>query len=187
MTSPYELLVGLALLREKKRCIEVANHQGPLEAWSALVVMIGPYRCVVRQDEVDEVIAPGKLTRVLGMPDWMLGIGYFRGRLLNVIDGRMFFLGNTSGQVSNPASRILVVQGQEEWFGIKVDELLGIRHVWSDSAYVTLISEQMDTWRGYAEQCIEMEGEMMPVLQARQLMRGLEQRGVPEPKLGITV
>ncbi len=177
MSSPYELLVGLALLREKRRQAD-ATAQGPLEAWSALVVMIGSSRCVIRQDEVDEVILPSRLTSVLSMPAWMLGLGYFRGQLLNMVDGRIFFLGEQAGAVVNARSRTLVVQGQDEWFGIKVDEVLSIRHIWSDKAYVTLISADMDKWKGFAEQCIEIEGEMLPVLRVKQLMKALEQRGV---------
>ncbi|WP_298611029.1 chemotaxis protein CheW [uncultured Thiothrix sp.] len=180
MASPYELLVGLALLREKKRQLEAEQQQGPIQAWSALVVKIGPWRCVLRQDEVDEVIAPSKLTKVLGTPNWMLGIGYFRNQLLNVLDGRMLFLGRSSGSVNQLSARILVIQGQEEWFGIKVDELIGIRHIWSDSAEIKALTENLNVWRSFATQCIVINGEVMPILQARILMRGLEQQRLPE-------
>lgn len=179
MASPYELLVGLALLRERKRQLEAEQRQGPIEAWSALVVKIGTWRCVLRQDEVDEVIAPGKLTKVLGTPNWMLGVTYFRNQLLNVLDGRMLFLGRSSGSISQLSARILVVQGQEEWFGIKVDELIGIRHIWSDSAEMKALTDSLVVWRSYATQCIVMNGEVMPILQARNLMRGLELRHLP--------
>lgn len=185
MASPYELLVGLALLREKKRQLEAEQQQGPIQAWSALVVKIGPWRCVLRQDEVDEVIAPGKLTKVLGTPNWMLGIGYFRNQLLNVLDGRMLFLGRSSGSVNQLSARILVVQGHEEWFGIKVDELIGIRHIWSDSAEIKALTENLSIWRSFATQCIVMNGEVMPILQARTLMRGLELRRLPELSASI--
>lgn len=179
MASPYELLVGLALLRERKRQLEAEQHQGPIKAWSALVVKMGTWRCVLRQDEVDEVIAPGKLTKVLGAPNWMLGLTYFRNQLLNVLDGRQLFLGQSSGSINQLSARILVVQGQEEWFGIKVDELIGIRHIWSDSAEIKVLSDSLAVWRSYATQCIVMNGEVMPILQARDLMRGLElQRSV---------
>ncbi|HMT93359.1 chemotaxis protein CheW [uncultured Thiothrix sp.] len=180
MASPYELLIGLALLRERKRQLEADQQQGPIQAWSALVVKIGSWRCVMRQDEVDEVIAPSKLTKVLGTPNWMLGIGYFRNQLLNVLDGRMLFLGRSNGSVNQLSARILVVQGQEEWFGIKVDELIGIRHIWSDSAEIKALTDKLSIWRSFATQCIVMNGEVMPILQARALMRGLEQQCSPE-------
>jgi len=177
MTSPYELLTGLALLREKKRQNSAAQ-QGPLEAWTGLVVRIGRSHCVIRQDEVDEVIAPSGLTKVLGMPPWMLGIGYFRGQLLNVIDAQTFFFGQRHPVIS-PATRILVIQGYEEWFGLRIDELGGIRHIWSDSASITLISEDMVQWQGYAEQCIEVENEIIPMLLVKRLIYSFEQRGIP--------
>lgn len=177
MISPYELLVGLALLREKKRRSE-STQQGGLESWSALVVMIGGQRCLIRQDEVDEVVAPGRLTSVLGMPSWMLGLTYFRGHLLNVIDSKAFFLGNQKRSVLPAASRILAVQGQEEWFGLRVDELLGIRHIWSDSVKVQVL-EDKKAWRGFAQYKISLEGETMPLLQVKKLASELEQRGIP--------
>ncbi len=180
MISPYELLVGLALLREKKRLDNGAQQgQKPLEAWTGLLVRIGSTQCVIRQDEVDEVIPPTGLTKVLGMPPWMLGVGYFRGQLLNVIDAQSFFFGKRHSIVS-PASRILVVQGQEEWFGLRIDELGGIRYIWSDSTSITLISEDMEHWKGYVEQCIEVEHEIIPMLQVKRLMDSFEQRGIPD-------
>ena len=133
----------------------------------------------MKQDEVDEVIAPGKLTKVLGAPNWMLGLAYFRNQLLNVLDGRQLFLGRSGGSINQLSARILVVQGQEEWFGIKVDELIGIRHIWSDSAEIKILSDSLAVWRSYATQCIVMNGEVMPILQARNLMRGLELQRLP--------
>ena len=180
MASPYELLVGLALLRERKSQLETQQRQGPIEAWSALIVKIGKWRCVLRQDEVDEVIAPNKITKVLGAPNWMLGVGFFRNQLLNILDGRMLFLGRSGGSVNQLSARILVVQGQDEWFGIKVDELIGIRHIWSDNAEIKSLTDTLANWRPYASQCIVMNGETMPIIQARKLMRGLEQHRLTE-------
>ncbi len=177
MISPYELLVGLALLREKKRRSE-STQQGGLESWSALVVMIGSQRCLIRQDEVDEVIAPSRTTSLLGMPEWMLGLTYFRGDLLNVIDSKTFFFGSQKRSMLPAASRILAVQGQDEWFGFRVEELLGIRHVWSDNAKVQVLEDKR-SWRGFAQYKIEMEGETMPLLQIKKLASELEQRGIP--------
>lgn len=50
MNSPYELLTGLALLREKKRRKEQAGDNN-LNAWSALVIRMG--------------VKPALLTRVM--------------------------------------------------------------------------------------------------------------------------
>lgn len=183
MISPYELLVGLALLREKKRQVESAQ-QGPLEAWSALVVTIGTQRCLIRQDEVDEVLAPSRLTSVLGMPSWLLGLAYFRGRLLNVIDAKGFLLGLPRTAMASASARILAIQGQEEWFGLKVDELVGLRHIWSDSAKIQSLGNQPAQWSGFVQYRIEMEGETMPLLQVKHLANQLEQRGIPDKLVG---
>lgn len=176
MSSPYELLVGLALLRERKRQAELHDRQGPLEAWSALVAVIGSMRCVVRQDEVDEVVASLKITPVHGVSDWVLGIGYFRGKLLNVIDGRTFFQLPDTFDSDPGAARILVVRGHSEWFGLQVSELQGLRHVWSDSASLRPLSPGRTAWNGYADRCLQLENDCLPVLQLKRLIAAIEQR-----------
>ena len=173
MSSPYELLTGLALLREKKR-LSGDSSENNLESWSALVVKIGQDDCVVRQDDVDEIITQDKLTVVSGLVPWVLGIGYFRGQLLNVLDGKLLLNRSAQGKLNNAAARILVVRGEQEWFGLRVEELVGIRHVWSDNVSLSKTRENMD-WLGYAEQTITIEEEMLPVLRIKQLMRDLEQ------------
>lgn len=178
MSSPYELLAGLALLREKKRLSDDTGEKN-LESWSALLVKIGDDECVVRQDDVDEIITLSKLTTVNGVAQWLIGLGYFRGQVLNVLDGKQLLQRNHKGKFNNAAARILVVRGDEEWFGLKIEELVGIRHVWSDSVDSVDASNESG-WLGYIEQRIRIEKRMVPVLKLKHLVRDLEMANFPE-------
>lgn len=177
MNSPYELLAGLALLREKKRLAGHSNDKN-LESWPALLVRLGNMTCILRQNEVDEIIARGRLSLINGVADWVIGLGYFRGQLLTVLDGPQLLKLHRQSQVADTAARIMVVGGEDEWFGVQVDELIGIRHVWSDNMDVAAPAEAAGSaWLGYVERWIKLEHNTVPVLQIKQLILDLEQTG----------
>lgn len=175
MSTPYELLAGLALLREKKRLTGYSSDT-QLESWPALLVRIGEMTCVLRQGDVDEIIARGKLSRVKGVADCVLGLGYFRGKLLTVLDGALLLGLHNEHRRSDTSARIMVVNGADEWFGLQVDELLGIRHVWSDDTYDNAAAEQVDAvWATHVECWIKLEKNIVPVIQIKRLVQALEQ------------
>ncbi len=179
MNSPYELLAGLALLREKKRRYEQSGDNN-LESWSALVVRIGSKNCVIAQSDIEEILTQDKLTPVKGVASWFVGVGFFQGKLLNVVDGQRF-LGSDSQQHKTllSAVRVLVIPGDKEWFGLKVDELIGIRHVWSD--YVdSPVLDKDNGLANYVDQWIEIEGQQLPILNVKEIVRVLEHTGIPE-------
>jgi len=183
MSSPYELLAGLALLRERKRLADTSNDKN-LESWSALLVRIGNETCVLRQDDVDEIIAPSKLSKVNGVDSWVLGLGDFRNKLLTVLDlHQVFGMVTPNRRLGDITARIMVVGAEDEWFGLQVDELLGIRHVWSDSMDAMEVSGTEDSpWKGHVERWITIENNIVPILQIKQLVLGLEQTGKLEKK-----
>ena len=181
MSSPYELLAGLALLLEKKHLSGYSSNKH-LESWPALLIRIGDTTCVLHQDEVDEIIARGRLSRVNGVADWVVGLGYFRGQLLTVLDGA-HLLGLRGGLLETTTARVIVVSGGDEWFGLQVDELLGIRHVWSDHLDVAQPAEALDVawlhsaWPNYIERWIKLGEHVMPVLQIKNLVQALAKEG----------
>lgn len=182
MNSPYELLAGLALLREKKRQAE-RSGDSKLKSWSALVVRLGSKTCVVAQADIEEILPQDKLTQVKGVAPWFVGVGFFQGRLLNVVDGQYLFgINAQQPRTLLSAIRVLVIPGDKEWFGLKVDELVGIRHVWSDgtdSLNSPVLAE--DAVRpDYVDQWIKIEEQQLPVLNVKEMARVLEHAGVPE-------
>ncbi|CAA6825160.1 MAG: Unknown protein [uncultured Thiotrichaceae bacterium] len=179
MNSPYELLAGLALLREKKRQAEQLGDS-KLKSWSALVVRVGSKSCVVAQNDIEEILTQDKLTQVKGVAAWFVGVGFFQGKLLNVIDGQYVFDNNSQQHKALlSAVRVLVIPGDKEWFGLKVDELIGMRHVWSDYTDSPVLAAG-DTRIAYVNQWVEIEGQKLPILNVKEMVRVLEHTGMPE-------
>lgn len=179
MNSPYELLAGLALLREKKRRIEQSGDN-KLKSWSALVVRMGSKNCVIAQSDIEEILTQDKLTQVKGVAPWLVGVGFFQGRLLNVVDGQHLFSSESQQHKTLlSAIRVLVISGDKEWFGLKVDELIGIRHVWSDYTD-SPVSSEGTARANYVDQWIEIEGQQLPILNVKEMVRVLEHTGMPE-------
>lgn len=179
MNSPYELLAGLALLREKKRRAEQSG-EGKLNSWSALVVRMGSKNCVIAQSDIEEILTQDKLTQVKGVAAWFVGVGFFQGKLLNVIDGQYLFGSDPQQHKALlSAIRVLVIPGDKEWFGLKVDELIGIRHVWSDYTDSPLLAVGASR-TPYVDQWVEIEGQQLPILNVKEMARVLEHADMPE-------
>lgn len=173
MASPYELLAGLALLREKKREKHRAGTQDEqeLQEWSGFWVQVGELVCLIPCDHVDEVVTPSAVARVRGVPVWVRGVAYFRTQLVTVVDAACFLLGRT--QVS-PGVRVFVMRGQREWFGLQVDAFEGVRHVWSDTQQTSTPAHFTGAWLRYVKQWLSMEGQSVAVLDVPLLMAALE-------------
>lgn len=167
MVSPYELLVGLALLREHKRQTEQAENV-TLQAWSALMVRIGSQRCLIRRDDVDEILSLEGITPVRGVAPWLSGLSYFRGQLLNIIDLKKLYRFDAS--TYSPNSRILVSKGKSEWFGLRIDELIGIRHIWPDTVRLEQIPDELRLFDGSEQQCLVIEDTPTVVIDITQLL-----------------
>lgn len=174
MATPYELLVGLALLRERKRQLDQAENHA-LEAWSALMVRIGTLVCLIHRNDVDEIISLESSTPVRGVAPWVAGLGYFRGQLLNLIDLKVFFSLGDAGY--SPGARILVVRGSTEWLGLRVDELIGIRHIWPDTVRLDRQATTKAALGIYEEQSLLVDNEPMLVLDIKTLAMHLNDGG----------
>ena len=125
---------------------------------------------------MDEIIARGNLSQVKGVADYVIGLGYFRGHLLTVLDGAMLLDLHNDHRSFDISARIMVVKCADEWFGLQVDELLGIRHIWSDNTYDNAPVEQVDTvWSAYVECWIKLEKNIVPVIQVKRLVQALAQ------------
>ncbi|MCB1638955.1 MAG: hypothetical protein KDI15_08910, partial [Thiothrix sp.] len=69
MSSPYELLAGLALLREKRRQLDRSEQNG-LAARSVLVVTVAGRTCAISQDVIEEILAQDNLAAVKEVEPW---------------------------------------------------------------------------------------------------------------------
>lgn len=173
MTSPYELLAGLALLREKKyRSRQHAKQE--LEEWSGFRVQVGGQTCLIPCEQVDEVITPAAVAAARGVPVWVRGIAYFRAQLVTLVDLGALLLGEVKAPTAS--TRAFVMKGRQEWFGLQISAFEGVRHVWSDTPEVDAPAGSSGSWLQYVQQWLSLEGEIVAVLDAKRLVTALENR-----------
>ncbi len=181
MASPYELLAGLALLREKKRRLQQRNDTELLE-WSGFQIQLGKIACLIPCNEVEEVITPDNIANVRGVSPWIRGIAYCRAHLVTLIDIAHLLQGIPP---SNITGRIFVMHGQQEWFGLQVNVFDGVRHIWSDTPICTTPEHQQGPWLQYVQQWLLLDNKPVAVLDTAKLINKLEKQENLGVKVGI--
>lgn len=110
--------------RSKKRGLGMLA-QGA-DAWTGVGFMLAGEYFLAPIGEVAEVLKVPRYTMIPGVENWMKGLANVRGRLLPISDILMF-MGRKS-QIHEHKRRILVVDYQEVFTGLAVDEVLGMHH-----------------------------------------------------------
>jgi twitching motility protein PilI len=96
------------------------------EEWSGIAFRLGDQQLLAPMGEVVETLPMPQLSIVPNTADWVHGIANVRGRLLPVID----LHGLLHGNVVQPGtrSRVLVIDFEDIYSGLVVDEVHGLRH-----------------------------------------------------------
>lgn len=171
MANPYELLAGLALLREKKR----RSHQHidrELHEWSGFQVRIGKLTCLIPCEQVEEVMTPSTVAMARNVPAWVVGVAYFRAQLVTLVSAAALLLGDM--RAAGASARVFVLRGKQEWFGLQVSAFDGVRHIWSDTQVVAAPEGFTGAWLQYVPQWLALDGETVAVLDSHRLLRALE-------------
>lgn len=125
LQTPFQLLAGI-----DQRCHAFAaglpSQQEVLQTWSGIGFRMGERRFVAPMGEVSEVLHEPRFTLLPGVKSWVKGVANVRGRLLPVMDLCGFF-GNDLTLVRKQR-RLLVVDHQEIFAGLTVDEVFGMQH-----------------------------------------------------------
>lgn len=123
--TPFDLLLGI-----DQRCRALAaGLPAQLETqqtWSGIGFRLGGRLFVAPMGEVGEVLHEPRHTQLPGVKSWVRGVANVRGRLLPLID-LGGFLGEESG-APRKQRRVLVVEHQEVFSGLIVDEVFGMQH-----------------------------------------------------------
>lgn len=92
-----------------------------------IVVRLAGGRYAVPMDRVVEVGRPPALTRVPGLPDWVLGLANWRGRVLAVLDLAELLAGPSTPPRpgSRPPGRLLVLTDGSTRVGLLTDGVDG--------------------------------------------------------------
>lgn len=171
MASPYELLAGLALLREKKR--NTNQQQRDLREWSGFQVQFGGLGCLIPSAHVEEVITADPITPVKGMPAWVSGLLYCRGQLVTLVDVAVLLLGSPA---QTPHNKAFIIRGAQEWFGLQVGAFTGVRHIWSDTPTCAPPMHTPTPWSRHVRQWLDLDNIPTAVLDVPRLAATLEDR-----------
>ncbi|MFY0728286.1 chemotaxis protein CheW [Pseudomonas sp. NFX15] len=101
------------------------------DSWSGIGFRLGEHWYVAPMSEVSEVLHEPRFTQLPGVKPWVKGVANLRGRLLPVMDLCGFF-----GHELSPVRRqrrVLVVEHEEVFAGLLVDEVFGLQHFAQDS------------------------------------------------------
>lgn len=91
MATPYELLLGMSLLREQqaqRQAQQSNNHPAPhaLAGAAFLRIRLAHHDFLIVQDVVKEVMPVLKIAEVTPTQSWLFGFASYKGELLPVID-----------------------------------------------------------------------------------------------------
>ncbi|WP_434606538.1 chemotaxis protein CheW [Pseudomonas sp. R1-7] len=123
------------LLQIDRRCrllgAELPSQPAHRDSWSGIGFRLGEHWYVAPMGEVSEVLHEPRHTALPGVKPWVRGVANLRGRLLPLMDLCGFF-GHELSSVRKQR-RVLVVDLEEVFAGLLVDEVLGLQHFAQDS------------------------------------------------------
>jgi len=120
--NPFEQLLRMEARMRAARLDVVA---GQAQTWGGLGFRINDAWLVAPRDEVREVIAPPRMSRVPNVRAWLLGVANVHGSLVTIIDLRQFLGMPVIDQ--QRAQRVLIFNSERLPLGFLVDEVLGHR------------------------------------------------------------
>ncbi|MFJ2688884.1 chemotaxis protein CheW [Pseudomonas sp. NPDC087336] len=123
------------LLQIDRRCrllaADLPSQPTRQDSWSGIGFRLGEHWYVAPMGEVGEVLHEPRFTLVPGVKPWVKGVANLRGRLLPIMDLAGFFGHETSA--ARKQRRVLVVEHEDVFAGLLVDEVVGLQHFARDS------------------------------------------------------
>lgn len=130
-----------ALLDEKlrARAVNLAHSEAPsdeAECIEVLAFSCGDEIYAIEIDHLGEVMPLRHYTALPGTPEFVLGIVSIRGRIVSVVDIGVFFELPKRGL--SDLNYLVVLQDQEQEFGLLTDRLLGLHRLDRRQLYTQL-------------------------------------------------
>ncbi|MDI3275464.1 chemotaxis protein CheW [Pseudomonas sp. MDT1-16] len=123
------------LLQIDQRCrvlaADLPSQPTRQDSWSGIGFRLGEHWYVAPMGEVSEVLHEPRFTQLPGVKPWVKGVANLRGRLLPIIELCGFFSGYELGHELSAVRRqrrVLVVEHNEVFAGLMVDEVFGLQH-----------------------------------------------------------
>lgn len=155
MLSPQPLQLLLELDRRyRKQALALPAQQESQEFWSGIGFRMGGKHYVAPMQEVGEVLHEPRFTQLPGVKDWVLGVANVRGRLLPVMDLGAFL--GLDAFDHWKTRRVMVVEHQNLFVGLVVDEVLGMQH-FDVECFDETVEEIPDSIRPYVHGTFQRE------------------------------
>ena len=123
------------LLQIDQRCrllaADLPSQPTRRDSWSGIGFRLGEHWYVAPMREVCEVLHEPRFTQLPGVKPWVKGVANLRGRLLPIMDLGGFFGHEQSA--ARRQRRVLVVEHEDVFAGLMVDEVFGLQHFAQDS------------------------------------------------------
>ncbi|HWT70124.1 MAG TPA: chemotaxis protein CheW [Pseudomonas sp.] len=123
------------LLQIDQRCrllaADLPSQPTRQDHWSGIGFRLGDHWYVAPMSEVSEVLHEPRFTQVPGVRPWVKGVANLRGRLLPIMDLGGFF--DHESCAARRQRRVLVVEHEDVFAGLMVDEVFGLQHFARDS------------------------------------------------------
>lgn len=150
----FQALVNLAL--QSRRCAKGLPAQVDITPhWSGIGFEVLGRRFVAPMGEVSEMLEVPHYTRLPGVQPWVKGVANVRGRLLPVCDLAVF-LGDRI-HTGRKQQRILVLETEDLYTGLLVDQVFGMQHFPVDT-YSSQLSYEHLAAASYSEGCYQGDG-----------------------------
>lgn len=123
--SAFDLLMHYAM--RSRACATAAPDIAPSEqTWTGIGFTLGDAYFLSAMDDITEIINLPTCTNIPRTKPFVRGVANIRGAIIPVIDLMSFFSKGTS-RVSR-LRRLLVVEYNESYTGLVVDDILGMQH-----------------------------------------------------------
>jgi twitching motility protein PilI len=147
------------LLQIDQRCrllaADLPSQPTRQNSWSGIGFRLGEYWYVAPMGEVSEVLHEPRFTQVPGVKPWVKGVANLRGRLLPIMD-LCAFLGHELS-VARRQRRVLVVEHQDVFAGLMVDEVFGLQHFAQGSLEPVATDAVTGPMAAFVEGCFQGE------------------------------
>ncbi|SDU28780.1 chemotaxis protein CheW [Halopseudomonas salegens] len=122
---PFDQLMQLAAAC-RQQAAGLPAQEVVSETWSGVGFRLAGQHLVAAMGEVSEILHEPRYTALPRVKSWVRGVANVRGRLLPIIDLSRFFA--ASNTVPRKQRRVLVLDRDDVFAGLLVDEVLGMQH-----------------------------------------------------------
>lgn len=168
MSSASAAYIKLAeyLARFRSTALDLPSRQDVVQYWSGIGFMLDGRVYVAPLEQVSEILMSTPYTRLPGVHSWMKGVANVRGRLMAVMDLAGFL--DKKAPLKDKRRRHLVIDHDELYTGLTVDEVYGIQHFAVDT-FTDQPEGIDDAVRPFVEGAYLRDGEQWLVFSLMQL------------------